>query len=1022
MRRKQDNCATFLLRVMLSPAFNHAVALPSRASVTSPGGPMSRTLQHSPPPKNNREPLRLECLEDRSVPATINGVAFYDLNNNGEQDSGEGFAAGVGARVTPPNGSPMNATTNSSGQFEFTGLASGSFSGSYAVEFTPPAGYEIGTPSGGFMTVVLEHDDDVVGIGVGVVDDGGSSSGSGSGSFLAVDDVASTHGLNSVAIAVLANDIGSPFSISSWSEPANGSLNFDSGAGTFTYTPFSRFASANDTFTYTITDGSQFSTATVTIQRVFWTSPTGGSWADTVNWNAGLLPNGEDGVTLTPWPVTIPSGFGTTVWGLITPIGSFLQADGNLMVTNLADLQGAVGVGSTGAVYNATDENGSFVLSGGATIGGMFNTAAAAETLFSGFGGIKKVYTLTGAGDLTGDGLVHVLQSELNVSNSGETVTKLTVESDGSVTGSADLTVAELIGKEATFTGAAGSTLTATVSAYLTAPLTTATVFDVRNFVAQASSEVTIDGDVKLTGGQTSTYTGTTNWTKGNISITGQSRIVNLGEFNIKGSNKVTGGVRPDGTPDGTFENKSEIKFANLAGETRFENVAFLNQTGASVKSIGNSGNRLVFSGGTGVQRGPIQMSGNNEQVVLTDNAQQTAYTGGDFTTDLVMKNGATLSIPTENNINIFKLELTGDVLAGDTLPGVINGGGSVHVYHTLNWEWGVIGNVAATYTSGTPARLLTVSQNANNPTAERTLDGGLLKIMGTANVNADLNVLNGGRILVDGDDREEDATAGVFNVNNASIKTNSQSPGLPFWAVNNSVISFDSDLNANDPTGSIELPVVVDGSTFNSAKFKFQAGLLQRGDSTTKITGRTLVNGRAPTNEGPGFNLRDESIYILGGTLRVESAGTLISDRDIAIKSAATLEAGGIIKVGANKDRYVDVSGTLRLLGDDTTTGTLGIQGNLVLEGTSTTRIRVKDTANDYITATGTISLGGALVIVDNSTVANKTWTIFAAGTDLPANDPKLLSDFDSVTAGFTTIKDPVAPFSSLKLKKGNG
>lgn len=93
------------------------------------------------------------------------------------------------------------------------------------------------------------------------------------------------------------------------------------------------------------------------------------------------------------------------------------------------------------------------------------------------------------------------------------------------------------------------------------------------------------------------------------------------------------------------------------------------------------------------------------------------------------------------------------------------------------------------------------------------------------------------------------------------------------------------------------------------------------------------------------------------------------------------------------------------------------------MLESTSTTRIRVRNNLADYITATGTITLGGTLQVVDNSTEANQTWTIFKAGTELPANSLfKLIGDFASITDGFTTSKDANTPPSELKLKKGNG
>ena len=47
----------------------------------------------------NRAVLSLLALEDRTVP-TIGGYAYYDMNHNGSQDSGEFVAQGVAVTLT----------------------------------------------------------------------------------------------------------------------------------------------------------------------------------------------------------------------------------------------------------------------------------------------------------------------------------------------------------------------------------------------------------------------------------------------------------------------------------------------------------------------------------------------------------------------------------------------------------------------------------------------------------------------------------------------------------------------------------------------------------------------------------------------------------------------------------------------------------------------------------------------------------------------------------------------------------
>jgi hypothetical protein len=79
---------------------------------------------------------------------TINGVAFYDLNENGVQNAGEGFAAGVSVELFGASGT-LNTNTNANGYYEFTSLGSGS----YAVEFTATSGWQVGTPLGGSTSV-----------------------------------------------------------------------------------------------------------------------------------------------------------------------------------------------------------------------------------------------------------------------------------------------------------------------------------------------------------------------------------------------------------------------------------------------------------------------------------------------------------------------------------------------------------------------------------------------------------------------------------------------------------------------------------------------------------------------------------------------------------------------------------------------------------------------------------------------------------------------------------------------------
>lgn len=314
-------------------------------------------------------------------------------------------------------------------------------------------------------------------------------------------------------------------SVASYTTPANGTLAFDPQTGVFTFTPTSRFATADDTFTYTITNGHRaYSTGTVTIHRVFWKSTGGGSWDDASNWNSGLLPNSEDGVNLSllsSQTVTIPSAFSTTVWGLRTS-GATLQVNGDLTVTNLADLAGAVGVGASGVINNNTNASsgGSFQLSGGATVGGVLYSAVGSVT---GLLGAGKVYALTGTDDLTGDGLVKVEQSaEMNMPNGDQQVTNLTVDT-ASVTGQANLTVTGTLNAiGATFSGSVGSLVTLTGMGFILAPAPGggATIYHGRGFTVAEGATKTISADIELRNGSKIENNGT-------VEVTANSAIKN---------------------------------------------------------------------------------------------------------------------------------------------------------------------------------------------------------------------------------------------------------------------------------------------------------------------------------------------------------------------------------------------------------------------------------------------------------------------------------------------------------------
>ena len=83
----------------------------------------------------------------------------------------------------------------------------------------------------------------------------------------ATPDSAVTTAGTPVTIAVLANDTGTGLVITSFSNPANGSLVYNSGDKSFTYTPDDGFSGV-DTFSYTVLDQKgATATAEVTVRN-----------------------------------------------------------------------------------------------------------------------------------------------------------------------------------------------------------------------------------------------------------------------------------------------------------------------------------------------------------------------------------------------------------------------------------------------------------------------------------------------------------------------------------------------------------------------------------------------------------------------------------------------------------------------------------------------------------------------------------------------------------------------------------
>jgi hypothetical protein len=105
-----------------------------------------------PAPPTRRARFRLDALEARDVPATLSGLVWNDLNNDGVRDLNEKSLTNAQVTLTGTeagNGNSINltATTDANGIYRFTGLNPGT----YAVQVGQVSGFMSGKASTGAL-------------------------------------------------------------------------------------------------------------------------------------------------------------------------------------------------------------------------------------------------------------------------------------------------------------------------------------------------------------------------------------------------------------------------------------------------------------------------------------------------------------------------------------------------------------------------------------------------------------------------------------------------------------------------------------------------------------------------------------------------------------------------------------------------------------------------------------------------------------------------------------------------------
>lgn len=131
--------------------------VPTGFEQTAPAAPGSFTVILSAAQRDSVDNL----FGNRAVGAAVSGTKFNDVNGNGARDTDETGIAGVTIRLTPASGTALTTTTDSSGNFAFTGLEAGSYTLS---ELVPSGFVQTAPPAPGTFPVTLATGQVVTGL------------------------------------------------------------------------------------------------------------------------------------------------------------------------------------------------------------------------------------------------------------------------------------------------------------------------------------------------------------------------------------------------------------------------------------------------------------------------------------------------------------------------------------------------------------------------------------------------------------------------------------------------------------------------------------------------------------------------------------------------------------------------------------------------------------------------------------------------------------------------------------------
>ncbi|MGF2410948.1 MAG: T9SS type A sorting domain-containing protein [Ferruginibacter sp.] len=512
------------------------------------------------------------------------------------------------------------------------------------------------------------------------------------------------------------------------------------------------------------------------------------------------------------------------------------------------------------------------------------------------------------------DGIITIRNGHNVTVNSAVTADQVVVNAGGTLTQTADFTLANGAGDDLVVNG--------------TYDLQANVLAGPGNVLLQAGSQMTISAaSLKQLQNTAITNNGSINWQDGNIRFDApNSTLINNGTFTISGNNtSFFNGGRLSITNNATFT-KISTGTSNVTGILLFSNAGTLNCNGGNfVFGDGNAGGTftnagsLVFSTGT-FSIGPGCIYNHNAGAAISGSGSFVNTGTANFNINQTFP--STISLSTTGNI-----AGAGDLIINSllTIQGNITGGGLLNIKNSATWNSGLLtrnvlidAGQTLTLTTGTEKQLqnATITNNGSinwqNGDIRFDAPNSTLINNGTFTIGANnATYFNGGRLNI---------------TNNGSfIKNTTGNSSLT------GILLFSNAGTVNCNSGNLNFGEANAGGTFTNLT-----------TGTVILNNGNFTNGATTTfNNNSGASIKGNGVF----------------------NFASVFNNNGIIAPGLSP-------GLLTINGPEP----LSVNSNLqieMLDGSGA------GTGHDQLIRAGNITLAGTLTITQTGTVPNGTYTI---------------------------------------------